>query len=114
MARKPQALTFMEAASAPIAAVTTWQMLFDYAQVTTGQTVLIHGAAGNVGAYAVQMARQAGLHVVIYPLKYPLWRWPLRGIFSHSAVEQPLSPVAEGCCMYKIHIMHAYGFDVRS
>jgi NADPH:quinone reductase-like Zn-dependent oxidoreductase len=39
-------------------------MLFDYAQVTAGQTVLIHGAAGNVGAYAVQMAKQAGLHVV--------------------------------------------------
>jgi NADPH:quinone reductase-like Zn-dependent oxidoreductase len=39
-------------------------MLFDYAQVTAGQTVLIHGAAGNVGAYAVQLARQAGLHVV--------------------------------------------------
>src|SRR5262247_3234155 len=39
-------------------------MLFEYAHVTAGQTVLIHGAAGNVGAYAVQMAKQAGLHVV--------------------------------------------------
>jgi len=64
MAQKPKALTFVEAASAPIVAVTSWQMLFDYAQVTAGQTVLIHGAAGNVGAYAVQLARQAGLHVV--------------------------------------------------
>ena len=45
-------------------AVTAWQMLFDYAHVTAGQTVLIHGAAGNVGAYAVQLASQAGLHVV--------------------------------------------------
>src|ERR1700733_10269840 len=63
MARKPQALTFIEAASAPIVAVTAWQMLFDYAQVTAGQTVLIHGAAGNVGGYAVQLARHAGLHV---------------------------------------------------
>jgi NADPH-dependent curcumin reductase CurA len=33
--------------------------LFDYAHVTAGQTVLIHGAAGNVGAYAVQLAKQA-------------------------------------------------------
>jgi NADPH:quinone reductase-like Zn-dependent oxidoreductase len=64
MAQKPQALTFIEAASVPIVAVTAWQMLFDYAQVTAGQTVLIHGAAGNVGAYAVQLARQAGLHVI--------------------------------------------------
>jgi NADPH:quinone reductase-like Zn-dependent oxidoreductase len=38
-------------------------MLFDYAQAKAGQTVLIHGAAGNVGAYAVQMARNAGLEV---------------------------------------------------
>jgi NADPH:quinone reductase-like Zn-dependent oxidoreductase len=39
-------------------------MLFEYAQVTAGQTVLILGAAGNVGAYAVQLASQTGLHVV--------------------------------------------------
>jgi NADPH:quinone reductase-like Zn-dependent oxidoreductase len=64
MAQKPKKLTFTEAASAPVVAVTAWQMLFDYAQVTAGQTVLIHGAGGNVGAYAVQLARQAGLHVV--------------------------------------------------
>ena len=64
MAHKPKPLNFIEAASAPIVTVTAWQMLFDYAQVTAGQTVLVHGAAGNVGAYAVQLARQAGLHVV--------------------------------------------------
>jgi NADPH:quinone reductase-like Zn-dependent oxidoreductase len=64
MAHKPKTLNFIEAASAPIVTVTAWQMLFDYAQVTAGQTVLVHGAAGNVGAYAVQLAKQAGLHVV--------------------------------------------------
>jgi len=64
MAQKPKTLNFIEAASVPIVTVTAWQMLFDYADVTAGQTVLIHGAAGNVGAYAVQLARHAGLHVV--------------------------------------------------
>jgi NADPH:quinone reductase-like Zn-dependent oxidoreductase len=64
MAQKPKTLNFIEAASAPIVTVTAWQMLFDYAQATPGQTVLIHGAAGNVGAYAAQLAKQAGLHVV--------------------------------------------------
>ncbi len=64
MAQKPKTLNFIEAASTPIVTVTAWQMLFDYAQVTAGQTVLIHGAAGNVGAYAVQLASQAGLHVI--------------------------------------------------
>jgi len=64
MALKPKALSFIEAASVPVVAVTAWQMLFDYAHVTAGQTVLIHGAAGNVGAYAVQLAKQAGLQVI--------------------------------------------------
>lgn len=64
MAQKPKTLNYVEAASAPVVTVTAWQMLFDYAHATAGQTVLIHGAAGNVGAYAVQMASQAGLHVV--------------------------------------------------
>ena len=64
IARKPRKLNFLEAASTPVVSVTAWQMLFDYAHVTAGQTVLIHGAAGNVGAYAVQLAKQAGLQVV--------------------------------------------------
>jgi NADPH:quinone reductase-like Zn-dependent oxidoreductase len=64
MAHKPKSLNFIEAASAPIVTVTAWQMLFEYAHVTAGQTALVHGAAGNVGAYAVQLAKQAGLHVV--------------------------------------------------
>ena len=64
IAPKPKTLSFIEAASAPIVTVTAWQMLSEYADVTAGQTVLIHGAAGNVGAYAVQLAKQAGVHVV--------------------------------------------------
>jgi NADPH:quinone reductase-like Zn-dependent oxidoreductase len=64
MACKPKTLSYIEAASAPVVAVTAWQMLFDYARATAGQTVLIHGAAGNVGAYAVQLASHAGLHVI--------------------------------------------------
>lgn len=64
IAQKPKTLNFIQAASAPVVSVTAWQMLFEYAQVTLGQTVLIHGAAGNVGAYAVQLAHQAGLRVV--------------------------------------------------
>lgn len=63
IAKKPRSLNFEEAASAPVVAVTAWQMLFDYAKVQAGQTVLIHGAAGNVGAYAVQLARKAGLRI---------------------------------------------------
>jgi NADPH:quinone reductase-like Zn-dependent oxidoreductase len=64
IARKPASLSFVEAASVPVIAVTAWQMLFDHAKVSAGQSVLVHGAAGNVGAYAVQLARWAGAHVI--------------------------------------------------
>ncbi len=62
---KPTSLTHAEAASVPVIAVTAWQALFDQAQLKAGQTVVIHGAAGNVGAYAVQLARLAGVHTVV-------------------------------------------------
>jgi NADPH:quinone reductase-like Zn-dependent oxidoreductase len=61
---KPASLTHTEAASVPVIAVTAWQALFDQAQLEAGQTVLIHGAAGNVGAYAVQLARGADLRTI--------------------------------------------------
>lgn len=63
IARKPESLDFNHAASVPVVAVTAWQMLFDYARVKAGQSILIHGAAGNVGTYAVQLANQAGLNI---------------------------------------------------
>jgi NADPH:quinone reductase-like Zn-dependent oxidoreductase len=63
LAPKPSSLSFIEAASAPVVAVTAWQMLFEYAHAAAGQNILIHGAGGNVGAYAVQLARLAGLHI---------------------------------------------------
>jgi NADPH:quinone reductase-like Zn-dependent oxidoreductase len=64
VSRKPDSLTCNEAASVPVIAVTAWQALFDQAQLKAGQTVVIHGAAGNVGAYAVQLARRAGLRTI--------------------------------------------------
>jgi NADPH:quinone reductase-like Zn-dependent oxidoreductase len=63
IARKPLSITDLEAASVPVVAVTAWQMLFEYAHVQSGQTVMILGAAGNVGAYAVQLAARAALPV---------------------------------------------------
>jgi NADPH:quinone reductase-like Zn-dependent oxidoreductase len=48
----------------PVIAVTAWQALFDQAQLKAGQTVVIHGAAGNVGANAVQLARRAGVRTI--------------------------------------------------
>lgn len=64
IARKPKRLNYVEAASAPVIAVTAWQMLFDYARVERGQRILILGAAGNVGKYALQMASKSGLNIM--------------------------------------------------
>jgi NADPH:quinone reductase-like Zn-dependent oxidoreductase len=63
LAKKPAALSDIDAASVPVVAVTAWQALFEEARLTAGQSVLIHGAAGNVGAVAVQLASRAGLRV---------------------------------------------------
>ncbi|GHB71991.1 NADPH:quinone reductase [Streptomyces viridiviolaceus] len=52
------------AAALPISGLTAWQGLFDHGRLTTGQTVLIHGAAGGVGSIAVQLAREAGARVI--------------------------------------------------
>lgn len=64
IAQKPKSLSNLDAASAPVIAVTAYQMLFEYAGAKQGHTVMITGAAGNVGAYAVQFALHAGVHVV--------------------------------------------------
>jgi NADPH:quinone reductase-like Zn-dependent oxidoreductase len=64
IAMKPRKLTYLYAASMPVVAVTAWQMLFDHGELASGQTVLVHGAAGNVGSYAVQFAHLAGAHVI--------------------------------------------------
>jgi NADPH:quinone reductase-like Zn-dependent oxidoreductase len=64
LSRKPSSLSHIEAAAVPVIAVTAWQGLFDHAQLKTGQLVVIHGAGGNVGALAVQLARRAHLRVV--------------------------------------------------
>ena len=64
IARKPSNLTFEEAASVPVAAQTAWEGLFTHGHLEKGQTILIHGGAGAVGAYAVQLAAHAGATVI--------------------------------------------------
>jgi NADPH:quinone reductase-like Zn-dependent oxidoreductase len=64
LASKPRMLDYVQAAAVPLASLTAWQALFDHAHLVAGQTVLIHGAAGGVGVFAVQIARWAGAHVI--------------------------------------------------
>jgi NADPH:quinone reductase-like Zn-dependent oxidoreductase len=63
LARKPKKLDHVESAIVPISALTAWQGLFERAKLERDQRVLIHGAAGGVGTFAVQLARWRGAHV---------------------------------------------------
>jgi len=63
LAKKPRKADWVEAAATPLAGLTAWQALFDQANLKAGQTVLIHGAAGGVGHFAVQFAKAKGAKV---------------------------------------------------
>jgi NADPH2:quinone reductase len=64
VALKPRTLTFTESAAIPLAGLTAYQSLFDAVKLTRGETVMVHAAAGGVGSYAVQLARDAGARVI--------------------------------------------------
>lgn len=65
LANAPRAGTVDMAAAIPLAALTAWQGLFDYGKLERGERVLIHGASGGVGRFAVQFARHCGAHAVV-------------------------------------------------
>jgi NADPH:quinone reductase-like Zn-dependent oxidoreductase len=60
----PASVPPVDAAALPAVGLTAWQALFDHAKLTAGQRVLINGAGGAVGGYAVQLARSAGAYVI--------------------------------------------------
>jgi NADPH:quinone reductase-like Zn-dependent oxidoreductase len=60
LAAAPTSVPLADAAALPEAALTAWQALFEIAGLTAGQTILINGASGAVGGYAIQLAKQAG------------------------------------------------------
>ena len=64
LAPKPETLSFAEAATVPVGATTAWRALFEYGGLTSGQRVLIRGAAGGVGLFAVQLAKWKGAQVI--------------------------------------------------
>ena len=64
LAPLPADIDHTVAAALPISGLTAWQGLIDHARLTTGQTVLIHGAAGGVGSIAVQLAREVGARAI--------------------------------------------------
>jgi len=64
VALKPKSMDHVHAAAIPLAGLTAWQALYGAAKLAAGQTVLIHGAAGGVGSFAVQLAKLKGARVI--------------------------------------------------
>jgi NADPH:quinone reductase-like Zn-dependent oxidoreductase len=64
LAPKPMTLTPIQAAAVPLSALTAWQALFQYGGLKAGKKLLIHGAAGGVGTFAIQLAHWCGAQVI--------------------------------------------------
>lgn len=64
LAPAPTSIPLTDAAALPVVGLTAWQALFDHAGLAAGQRVLVNGASGAVGGYAVQLASAAGAHVI--------------------------------------------------
>ena len=63
-ALKPKSISFNEAASVPLAALTAWSGIFESGKLQPGQRILIQGATGGVGSFAVQFAKAKGAYVI--------------------------------------------------
>jgi NADPH:quinone reductase-like Zn-dependent oxidoreductase len=64
LAPAPTSVSLVDAAALPAVGLTAWQALFDHAKLAAGRRVLINGAGGAVGGYAVQLAKNAGAYVI--------------------------------------------------
>lgn len=84
-APRPAGVSYLEAASLPLVALTAWQALFETAELEPGQQVLIHGGAGGVGSIAVQMAVGRGARVIA--TASPRNHEFLRGLGAHVVVD---------------------------
>jgi NADPH:quinone reductase-like Zn-dependent oxidoreductase len=95
VARKPEALDYVQAAAVPLVALTAWQSLFDLAQLQSGERVLIHGATGGVGSFAVQLAKEKDAYVIGTQSERPLGQ--ALGSISTSITAQRFEDVARRC-----------------
>ena len=102
LAPKPGSLSFAEAATLPVSAVTALLAVHDKGEVTAGQKVLVTGASGGVGSYAVQLAKAAGAHVtgVCSPAKADL----VRSFGADVVLDRTREDFADGSRQYDLII----------
>jgi NADPH:quinone reductase-like Zn-dependent oxidoreductase len=90
--KAPKSIPLATAAAVPVAAQTAWGALFleDQGDLQAGQTVLIHGGAGGVGSFAVQLARWRGAHVIVTASKQN--HDYLRSLGAHETIDYRTTP----------------------
>jgi NADPH:quinone reductase-like Zn-dependent oxidoreductase len=93
LAKAPSTVEPADAAALPLVGLTAWQALFEHAGLTAGQTVLINGAGGGVGGYAVQLAKQAGATVTA--TASPRSRERVGSYGADRVVDHTATPVVE-------------------
>jgi len=93
LAATPRAVELADAAALPSAGLTAWQSLFEHASLKTGQSILVNGAGGAVGGYAVQLARQAGATVTATASARSLDR--IRSYGADRIIDYTATPVLE-------------------
>ena len=85
VASKPRSIDHVAAAATPISALTAWQGLVERARLAPGERVLVHGAAGGVGLFAVQIARGRGAQVIGTASAHNLEL--VRGLGAHAVID---------------------------
>jgi NADPH:quinone reductase-like Zn-dependent oxidoreductase len=90
----PTAIPLAHAAGIPIAGLTAWQAVFEHAHVAPGQRVLVNGAGGGVGGFAVQLAKHAGAQVIA--TASPRSTAAVRQLGADQIIDYTTSPVDDG------------------
>ncbi|WP_327092256.1 NADP-dependent oxidoreductase [Nonomuraea sp. NBC_01738] len=94
LARAPRRIPLTDAAAVPVAGLTAWQAVFDHARIGPGSRVLINGAGGGVGLFAVQLAKHAGAHVVA--TAGPRSAAAVRALGADEVVDYTVAPLPGG------------------
>ncbi|WP_432542433.1 NADP-dependent oxidoreductase [Kineococcus sp. SYSU DK002] len=89
----PRSIPLTDAAALPVAGLTAFQGLFDHGGLTAGQRVLVNGAGGGVGGFAVQLAKRAGAHVVA--TASPRSRAAVEAAGADEVVDYATTPLAD-------------------
>jgi NADPH:quinone reductase-like Zn-dependent oxidoreductase len=103
LAAAPRTVDLADAAALPSAGLTAWQSLFEHAGLKDGQSVLINGAGGAVGGYAVQLAKQAGATVIATASAHSADR--VRSYGADQIIDYTATPIARAVAGHQFDVV---------